>query len=107
MTPWAELLLDPAAAGDAVVRRAYHRLARGEHPDFRIDRRPGPRWAAVTAAYAAVKTAAARTAWARGLKNRACLCAACKGWGVRVRVLGPGAGVAVCPACGGEGRVTK
>lgn len=110
MTPWAELLLNPVGATDDLVRAKFHELARGQHPDLRVAGAagcPGPRWYALTAAYAAVKTAQARAAWERARDRAAQCCGACSGTGVAVKVLGPGRGVTVCQACRGNGTIKE
>ena len=104
MTPWAELLLDPSST-DGEVRSRYHHLVRAEHPDLRDDGRPGPRWAALKAAYLAVVTVAGRAAWQAKQARLSGACPECGGSGVKVRVLGKNSGVKICAKCNGEGRV--
>jgi DnaJ-class molecular chaperone len=106
LTPFAELLVDPAA-DDAAVRRAYHALVRGQHPDSRPDRSPGPRWHALAEAYQMVETTTLRRRWLERRARATSVCAACRGAGVRVKTLGRDRGVRVCEACGGEGRTSS
>ena len=104
MTPWAELLLDPVST-DGEVRSRYHDLIRTEHPDLRSDRRAGPRWAALVAAYKTVATAGGRAAWVARWARMSGVCPGCGGAGVRVRALGRNRGVRICERCEGEGRM--
>lgn len=105
MTPWAELLLDPADAGEREVRARFHALSRTQHPDRDgAAGMPGPRWAAVCAAYQAVKTSALRAEWERRQRALAGRCAKCEGTGVSVQRTGKNRGVSVCTKCEGEGR---
>jgi DnaJ-class molecular chaperone len=107
MTPWAELLLAPVGATDEVVRRRFHQLARLEHPDRDgAQGLPGPRWSAVTTAYAAIKTVEARAAWELVRSRAARLCSTCGGLGVQVKRFGAGKGITMCPVCMGAGRQT-
>ena len=107
MTPWAELLVNPAMVTDEVVRKAFQALSRTEHPDLRRDRQPGPRWFAITAAYSAVKTTGLRATWHRQQAALAGLCGGCGGVGVTVKLLGKDKGVRPCATCAGEGRLAK
>jgi DnaJ-class molecular chaperone len=102
MTPYAELLVRPSD-GDDVIRRRFHVLSRTEHPDRNgAGGRPGPRWYALAAAYAAIKTAGARAAWEKAHAGWAGQCRTCSGSGVTGS---PAAGgVRLCQVCAGGGR---
>ena len=103
-TPWAELLVDPAAT-DNEIRARYHALARLEHPDLRPDGYAGPRWGAITTAYKMVATNQARALWARRRSVMSGRCRQCHGSGVCVKTLGKDRGVRACAECAGEGRL--
>ena len=105
MTPYAELLVKPVDA-DNVIRRAYHALARHEHPDAHAGV-PGPRWTAITAAYGEIRTTDRRDAWTRRQARLTRFCNACRGYGVTWQRTGTRAlreRVNVCTECHGEGR---
>jgi DnaJ-class molecular chaperone len=99
MTPFASLLVLPTDDDDR-IRCAYHALSRLHHPD-RAGGAPGPRWYEIAAAYAAVKTVAARARWAWEMELAAGSCPACAGYGVQGSRITK---VRLCPACGGEGK---
>jgi hypothetical protein len=101
VTPYAVLLVKPTDT-DEVVRKAYHETARRDHPDANGGR-PGPMWHTATAAYAAIKTAAARESWAKRQSALSGRCELCDGCGVRgTRMFG--GRIRACDGCGGAGR---
>lgn len=105
MTPWAELLLDPARADDRAVRARFHKLSRAQHPDRDgAAGKPGPQWYALTAAYQAINTAERRAVWAARQSHLASLCEGCRASGVQIRLTGREKGVRVCTVCSGTGR---
>ena len=102
MTPYATLLVRPADSSETIAAR-FRVLSRGEHPDDRPDRRPGPNWYALTTAYRAVRTEADRKELERKARLDARKCARCEGTGV-VGSRAAGGKIRHCPACIGEGR---
>lgn len=88
---------------DLEIRELYRKAARANHPDRGGDANT---FAAVTAAYAAVGTASARTR-TRSLYALACPpCAACSGTGAARSQRGfTGVLLRPCAACGGCGYV--
>lgn len=101
-TPYAVLLVRPGDP-DEVIRRAYHEIARREHPDA-VAAKPSDSWFAATEAYSAIKTAEKRAAWEAGARLLSGGCAACKGCGVKGTRMFKGV-IRVCEGCGGEGRL--
>jgi hypothetical protein len=104
VTPYAVLLVRPVD-DDAVIRRRYHALATGLHPDRQGGGGiPSEGWQAVKEAYEAVKTEVLRAEWARSRAALAGLCTGCGGLGVTWRRTGKDRGVRLCTACEGAGR---
>lgn len=101
MTPYAILTVKPADA-DETIRKAYHAIAREEHPD-KTGLAVTERWQAATTAYAAVKTAAKREDWLKRQSLLSGFCADCAGSGVRGSRMFKGR-VKLCAACEGAGR---
>lgn len=104
MTPYAILLVKPTD-DDATIRKAYHVIARKEHPDGAGWRgEPSAAWYTVTAAYTAIKTLDARTTWERKQNLLAGECASCSGFGVLGTRMFKGR-IRICKTCDGKGIV--
>ncbi len=103
MTPYAVLLVKPSD-GDELIRKAYHAVARMEHPDREVGQKMASElWYEATAAYAAIKTFELRRSWSRQQSLHAKLCAQCEGFGVVGTRLFKSS-VRVCASCAGNGR---
>ena len=99
MTPYATLMVRPAD-GDLRIRKAFHALAEGQHPDRNGAAGVlGPRWYEITAAYGLIKTKTLRAAWKAMQSLQARRCKSCDGYGV------VGYKVRLCEKCDGEGRM--
>jgi len=107
MTPYAILLVRPVDS-DETIRKRFHVLSKGQHPD-RIGAKgtPGPEWYEQAAAYSCVKTEALRKEWAAYRKQLARQCVTCGGCGVVWKRIGKDQGTKVCAQCAGEGAVAK
>lgn len=104
MTPYATLLVKPTD-GDETIRKAYHVLAKQNHPDGAgWSGEPNAAWYATTAAYTAIKTFEARAAWKRQSDLLAGQCASCAGVGVLGTRMFKGK-LRICMTCKGEGIV--
>lgn len=101
LTPYAVLLVKPTD-DDRTIRAAYHEIAKESHPDRVVEARAV--WELATQAYTAVKTQAAREAWAKTQALLSGACNACEGSGVTGTRLFKGK-VRLCEVCRGEGRV--
>jgi DnaJ-class molecular chaperone len=96
LTPYAVLGVGPRATDEA-IRKQFHALVSSEHPDRRKDRKPGPRWEEINAAYRAIDTQAHRESWRNRIMLMSGGCAACSRYGVLNGV--------ACASCKGAGRV--
>jgi DnaJ-class molecular chaperone len=98
LTPYAVLMVGPRSP-DAVIRKVYHALVSPHHPDRREDRKPGPRWEELTAAYRAVDTETHRAEWLAAMMLMSGGCNTCRRYGVLSN------GAVKCGVCQGKGRV--
>jgi len=97
LTPYAVLSVAFGSTDDA-IRARYHSRIKGQHPDMRADRKPGPEWDSLTTAYKAIHNQVARDRWYATQRLLSGFCRACKGYGVNFKA-------GRCIVCKGAGRV--
>ena len=102
LTPYAVLGVKNTDSDDT-IRRAYHVVARTEHPDASVGGKPTPAWYISTEAYTAIKSVLARIQWEAQLRIAAKVCIKCRGYGVSGSRVGGGS-VGTCKGCNGTGR---